>query len=193
VAEVHVWVTASYGGKDRPKEAPPVPAGLHYDLWLGPVPELPYSPEYLPGSWRNWWAFGGGALADFGCHFMDLPHCAGLREPLLRSWMARRHQAGPAVAHRPARISGSRGTTAGNAHLVSRRNNLAGRAPGGAAGWKGVAHGSASALDYSHTCCRRSRFARPGFFIPSPSAIMQNGLKHVNGRTTTCNFDYRAR
>src|SRR5438874_2362454 len=83
VREVHTWVGASYGGKQRPTETPPVPSNLHYDLWLGPVEERPYSPEYLPFQWRNWWAFGGGALADFGCHHMDLPHWAlDLRTPL---------------------------------------------------------------------------------------------------------------
>jgi predicted dehydrogenase len=76
VREVHVWAAATYGGRDLPKETPPVPNYIHYDLWLGPVEERPYSPEYLPFSWRNWWAFGGGALADFGCHFMDLPFWA---------------------------------------------------------------------------------------------------------------------
>ncbi|HYV28312.1 MAG TPA: Gfo/Idh/MocA family oxidoreductase [Candidatus Eisenbacteria bacterium] len=82
-AEVHVWVNATYGGKELPTETPPVPPELHYDLWLGPVPERPYNPEYLPINWRHWWAFGGGALADFGCHFMDLPHWAlGLRVPI---------------------------------------------------------------------------------------------------------------
>ena len=83
VHDVHVWVNATYGGKDAPKDTPPMPAGLHYDLWLGPVKPRPYHPEYVPVKWRNWWAFGGGALADFGCHFMDLPHWAlGLRAPL---------------------------------------------------------------------------------------------------------------
>jgi len=82
IREVHVWVNASYGGKERPTATPPIPPNLHYDLWLGPVAYRPYNPEYLPFSWRNWWAFGGGALADFGCHFMDLPHWAlGLRTP----------------------------------------------------------------------------------------------------------------
>lgn len=76
VREVHEWVAASYGGKDLPKDHPPVPPNLDWDLWLGPVPWRPYSPEYVPGAWRNWWAFGGGALSDFGCHFMDLPHWA---------------------------------------------------------------------------------------------------------------------
>ena len=82
IKEVHVWASAVYGGKELPREKPPIPDGLHYDLWLGPVKERPYHPEYLPGGWRNWWAFGGGSLADFGCHFMDLPHWAlDLREP----------------------------------------------------------------------------------------------------------------
>lgn len=76
VREVHVWVNATYGGQDRPGGRPAVPTTLHYDLWLGPVPARPYSPEYLPFKWRNWWAFGGGALADFGCHYLDLPHWA---------------------------------------------------------------------------------------------------------------------
>jgi predicted dehydrogenase len=76
VAEVHVWASATYGGRPPPGGEPPVPAGLHYDLWLGPVEPRPYHPEYLPGVWRNWWAFGGGALGDFGCHYMDLPHWA---------------------------------------------------------------------------------------------------------------------
>ena len=80
VAEVHVWSAAKYGNVERPADTPPVPAGLDYDLWLGPVEARPYHPAYLPGAWRNWWAFGGGALGDFGCHYMDLPHWAlGLR------------------------------------------------------------------------------------------------------------------
>jgi predicted dehydrogenase len=60
-----------------------VPPQVHYDLWLGPVTYRPYSPEYLPFNWRHWWAFGGGALADMGCHYMDLAHWAlGLRTPI---------------------------------------------------------------------------------------------------------------
>ena len=76
VGEVHVWVAATYGGMELPKQTPTVPRNLHYDLWLGPVEYRPYSPEYLPSKWRNWWAFGGGTLAEFGCHYMDLPYWA---------------------------------------------------------------------------------------------------------------------
>ena len=82
VKEVHVWCAKSWGGGDRPKDAPPVPAGLHYDLWVGPAPLRPYSPAYVPFNWRKFWDFGGGTLADMGCHYVDLPFWAlKLRHP----------------------------------------------------------------------------------------------------------------
>lgn len=82
VSEVHVWVNASYGPRLLPPAPPPVPAGLHYDLWLGPLPHRPYQADCVPRKWRHWWAFGGGALADMGCHYMDLAHWAlGLGAP----------------------------------------------------------------------------------------------------------------
>ncbi|MEY2408726.1 MAG: hypothetical protein QOF48_1396 [Verrucomicrobiota bacterium] len=76
IQEGHVWVNSTYGGKERPLTTPPVPKDLHWDLWLGPVADRPYHPDYAPFKWRDWWAFGGGSLADFGCHFMDLPFWA---------------------------------------------------------------------------------------------------------------------
>ncbi len=83
VAEVHVWAAAVYGGMELPTTYPPAPTYLHYDLWLGPVEARPYSPEWIPAKWRNWWAFGGGTLGDFGCHYMDLPFWAlDLKYPL---------------------------------------------------------------------------------------------------------------
>ncbi len=82
VREAHCWVEKSWGGGDRPTETPPVPANLHWELWLGPAPERPYNPAYQPFNWRGWWDFGGGTLADMGCHHIDLPFWAlGLRAP----------------------------------------------------------------------------------------------------------------
>ncbi len=80
VREVHVWtdrplngINAVYWpqGVDRPKDTPPVPETLDWDLWLGPAPERPYHPAYLPFKWRGWWDFGTGALGDIGCHRID--------------------------------------------------------------------------------------------------------------------------
>lgn len=72
VTEVDVWVGKGWGGGERPTDKPPVPKYLHWDLWLGPAAERPYSPTYLPAEWRRWWDFGGGTLADMGCHYIDL-------------------------------------------------------------------------------------------------------------------------
>ncbi len=53
---------------NRPKDTPPVPDGLDWDLWLGPAAQRPYHPEYHPWTWRNWRDFGTGQLGDLGCH-----------------------------------------------------------------------------------------------------------------------------
>jgi predicted dehydrogenase len=58
-------------GIDRPKEQPPAPPGLDWNLWLGPSPARPYHPIYLPFSWRGWHDFGGGAIGDMGCYSFD--------------------------------------------------------------------------------------------------------------------------
>ena len=76
VRQVEVRFPGGLGGMDRPKETPPVPEGLDWDLWLGPAPFRPYHPAYVPGRWRAWWDFGNGTLGDFGCHYMDLPFWA---------------------------------------------------------------------------------------------------------------------
>lgn len=80
VREVHVWtdrplrgLSSVYWpqGVERPKETPPVPDTLDWDLWLGPAPKRPYHPAYVPFKWRGWWDFGTGALGDIGCHALS--------------------------------------------------------------------------------------------------------------------------
>jgi len=71
VRRVDIWSNKSWGGGTRPAETPPVPEWLDWDLWLGPAPERPYHPAYLPGNWRRWWDFGTGTLGDMGCHIID--------------------------------------------------------------------------------------------------------------------------
>ncbi len=73
VREVHAWCNRpiSQRGVERPKDTPPVPATLNWDLWLGPAKYRPYHPAYLPFSWRGWWDFGTGVLGDIGCHQLD--------------------------------------------------------------------------------------------------------------------------
>ena len=78
VREVHVWSDRpTHRGKmplwwaqgiERPKDTPPVPPTMEWDLWLGPAPARPYHPAYAPFRWRGWWDFGSGGLGDMGIH-----------------------------------------------------------------------------------------------------------------------------
>ncbi len=83
VTEVHTFVGKDWGGGDRPRGEAKVPAGLDWDLWIGPAPMRPFAAgSYAPAEWRRWWDFGGGTLNDMACHHMDLPFWAlGLKHP----------------------------------------------------------------------------------------------------------------
>lgn len=57
--------------------AKPVPDYLDWNLWQGPINhELPYSEDLAPRRWRAFWETGGGQLADWGCHLLDLLYFA---------------------------------------------------------------------------------------------------------------------
>jgi predicted dehydrogenase len=54
-----------------------VPDYLNWELWRGPISaELPYSENLAPRRWRAFWETGGGQLADWGCHLLDLIYFA---------------------------------------------------------------------------------------------------------------------
>jgi predicted dehydrogenase len=73
VREVHLWTNRPIWPQaiDRPTDIHIPPSTLSWDLWLGPAPERPYHPAYVPFRWRGWWDFGTGALGDIACHSMD--------------------------------------------------------------------------------------------------------------------------
>jgi len=87
IKEVHSWIGVQgrqYCNRtDRPASAE-VPAGVHWDLWLGAAPERPFAADvYHPFKWRDWQDFGSGALGDFGCHILDPVFTAlGIKAPL---------------------------------------------------------------------------------------------------------------
>jgi predicted dehydrogenase len=79
IKEAHVWTNRCGGfwkqAPDvvaRPKDTPEVPKHVHWDLFLGPAPERPYSPLYHPFAWRGWRDFGTGALGDMACHTANM-------------------------------------------------------------------------------------------------------------------------
>ncbi len=48
-----------------------IPAGLDWQQWLGPLPDRPYHPHYLPFNWRGYSAYGSGCIGDWVCHVLD--------------------------------------------------------------------------------------------------------------------------
>ncbi|RYZ33263.1 MAG: gfo/Idh/MocA family oxidoreductase, partial [Sphingobacteriales bacterium] len=66
--EVHNWTNRPVWPQypEKPTDTPPVPEGFDWDLWLGPEAERPYHPHYTHMTFRGWYDFGGGAMADMG-------------------------------------------------------------------------------------------------------------------------------
>jgi predicted dehydrogenase len=68
---------AKKAGWGKPADAEP-PAGLDWDLWLGPAPKRPFNLNrwgIAPGRWstfRYFWDYAGGAMTDWGVHLLDI-------------------------------------------------------------------------------------------------------------------------
>jgi len=66
--EIHNWSNRPVWPQwsANPKDTPVVPDGFDWSLWLGPVPDRPYHPNYTNAVFRGWYDFGGGSIADMG-------------------------------------------------------------------------------------------------------------------------------
>ena len=54
----------------KPVEA--VPAGVNYDLWLGPAPEHPFTANRFHYNWHWFWDYGNGDIGNQGIHQVDM-------------------------------------------------------------------------------------------------------------------------
>ena len=50
----------------------PVPAGVDYDLWLGPAPWRPFNPNRFHYNWHWYWDYGMPDIGNQGPHQMDI-------------------------------------------------------------------------------------------------------------------------
>ncbi|MDX1943094.1 MAG: Gfo/Idh/MocA family oxidoreductase [Saprospiraceae bacterium] len=70
--KVNVWGNFNYGVGPMSVADEPVPAGVDYEMWLGPAPKRPFNKNRFHGSWRMFWDYGGGLLTDWGVHLIDM-------------------------------------------------------------------------------------------------------------------------
>ncbi len=72
--EIHNWSNRPVWPQwqSNPTDTPPIPKGFDWQLWLGPVPDRPYHPNYTHNVFRGWYDFGAGSIADMG-HYSLFP------------------------------------------------------------------------------------------------------------------------
>jgi predicted dehydrogenase len=73
IAAIECWNNgndAPEGAGQIPDSAPP--AGLNWDLYLGPAPKVPYNRNRYIWNYRWFWDYSGGMMTDWGAHHMDI-------------------------------------------------------------------------------------------------------------------------
>ncbi|RYF98290.1 MAG: Gfo/Idh/MocA family oxidoreductase [Chitinophagaceae bacterium] len=71
IRTVKVWC---YQGWMKPGPVVPdtaVPAGVNYDMWLGPAKKRPFNESRFHFNFRWFWDYAGGLMTDWGVHLMD--------------------------------------------------------------------------------------------------------------------------
>ena len=91
VTFVHTWQSGltKKEGWGKPADAP-VPAGLDWEMWLGPAPKVPFNLNRwgvgvttFP-TFRYFWDYAGGMMTDWGIHYIDPVH-QYMGEPLVEA------------------------------------------------------------------------------------------------------------
>ncbi len=70
---VHSGKTVVYRARDPIGVAAdsPMPAGVHYDMWLGPAPQRAFNEHHFHYYWHWFWEYGTGDLGNTGVHSID--------------------------------------------------------------------------------------------------------------------------
>src|SRR6266550_4810834 len=71
ITETHSWTDRANGGEGPRPPVVSVPAGLHWDEWIGPAPYRDFHTDLHPHEWHGWYDFGNGSLGNMGCHVLD--------------------------------------------------------------------------------------------------------------------------
>jgi predicted dehydrogenase len=74
LGEVYMAKGLCYKWRDTIGKMPDeqIPAGVDYDLWLGPAPKRPFSKNRFHYNWHWNWDYGNGDMGNQGVHEMDV-------------------------------------------------------------------------------------------------------------------------
>lgn len=72
VRTVKTWAYMPYGKEFPRRPDEPVPAGVDYEMWLGPAPKRPFNRNRFHSSFRYFWDYAGGLMTDWGAHMIDV-------------------------------------------------------------------------------------------------------------------------
>jgi len=70
--KVNAWANFNYGVGSPVVPDEPVPAGVDFEMWLGPAPKRSFNRTRFHGNWRMFWDYGGGMNSDWGVHLLDM-------------------------------------------------------------------------------------------------------------------------
>ncbi|GAB3266499.1 Gfo/Idh/MocA family oxidoreductase [Larkinella harenae] len=72
IRSVKTWAYMPYGKTFPAQPDTAVPAGVDYDMWLGPAPKRPFNTNRFHRSFRYFWDYAGGLMTDWGAHMIDI-------------------------------------------------------------------------------------------------------------------------
>lgn len=65
------WESAHNRNLGFPADTAP-PAGVDYDMWLGPAKKRPFNKHRFHWDFRWYWDYAGGLMTDWGVHLIDI-------------------------------------------------------------------------------------------------------------------------
>src|SRR5690606_25123097 len=71
IRTVKAWSYVDWKKTIDKKPDAPVPAGVHYDLWLGSATPRAFSPNGFYFEFRWFWDYAGGLMTEWGVHMLD--------------------------------------------------------------------------------------------------------------------------
>lgn len=74
LGEIRLAKAWAYQGWMKPVPIVPdgtAPAGVDYDMWLGPATQRPFNPNRFHFNFRWFWDYAGGLMTDWGVHLID--------------------------------------------------------------------------------------------------------------------------